>query len=80
MRQELNDNALEQVVGGTVRLNTSRMRIGFTVLGKAFNLKNCEDYEAMALVSEMYGKHKNDGDRAFEEATMAAFRNKGWID
>ena len=80
MRQELNSVDLEQVVGGTVRLNTTRMRIGFTVLNQAFNLKNCEDYQAMGLVAELYGKYKNEGDRAFEEATLAAFRAKGWID
>ncbi len=79
MRQELNENALEQVVGGTVRLNTTRMRIGFTVLNKSFNLKNCEDYEAMGLVSQLYGQYKNAGDKAFEEATMAAFQSRGWI-
>lgn len=35
MREQLSENAMEQVVGGTVILNTSRMRIGFTVLGQA---------------------------------------------
>ena len=79
MRVEINDNALDQVVGGTVRLNTTRMRLGFTVLGEAFDLKNCTDIQAMNLVTELYGQYRNAGDRAFEEATKAAFAAKGWI-
>ena len=80
MRQQLDDNAMEQVVGGTVRLNTTRMRIGFTVLHQSYDLKNCEDYEAMGLLSQVYGQYKTQGDLAFEEATIAALRAKGWID
>jgi len=79
MRVEINDNALDQVVGGTVRLNTTRMRLGFTVLGQAFNLQNCTDIQAMSLVTELYGQYKNAGDRAFEEATKAAFEQRGWL-
>ena len=79
MKQALNDTDLEQVVGGTVRLNTTRMRIGFTVLGQAYNVVNCTDIEAMTLVTQMYGKYKTAGDRALEEATLKAFRAKGWL-
>lgn len=79
MRRELTNNEMENVVGGTVRLNTSRMRIGFTVLNCAYDLHNCEDYEAMNLVTYMYSIHKNEGDLAYEQATLAAFQANGWI-
>ena len=79
MRHEMNEQDMEKVTGGPVRQNTTRMRIGFTEHGEAYDLKGCEDYEAMSLVTEMYAKHKNEGDWAYEEATLAAFRGRGWI-
>ena len=79
MRTELNDNEMENVVGGTVVLNTSRMRIGFTVLGKAFNVVNCSDDDARDLVNALYKQYKNSGDRKLEEETYAAFNARGWL-
>ena len=79
MREQLNDQDMEMVVGGTVRLNTTRMQISFTTIKKVFKLKNCEDTDAMALVSQLYGQYKNAGDKAYEEATLAAFQSRGWI-
>lgn len=79
MREQLSENAMEQVVGGTVILNTSRMRIGFTVLGQAYNVVNCSDDDARDLVNALYKQYKNSGDRALEEATLAAFQANGWI-
>ena len=80
MRQAIdNNNELEQVVGGTVILNTSRMRIGFTVLGEAYDVVNCSDDDARDLVNELYKQYKNSGDRALEEATREAFDSRGWL-
>ena len=79
MRNELSEKDVEQVIGGTVLLNTTRMRIGFTVLNQAYNVVNCSDIEAMNLVTEMYGQYRYAGDQALEEATLAAFQAKGWI-
>lgn len=79
MRQELNANDIEQVVGGTVILNTSRMRIGFTYLGEAYNVVNCSDDDARDLVNELYKQYKNQGDKALEEATREAFSSRGWL-
>lgn len=79
MRQELNEQEMDQVIGGTVILNTSRMRIGFTVLQKAFDVINCSDDDARDLVNLLYKQHKMEGDRALETATLEAFRQNGWI-
>ena len=79
MKQEINEQDLEQVVGGTVYVNGSKMTIKFTVLGAGYRLKNCEDYEVMGLVSQLYGQYKTQGDQAYETAVKNALRAKGWI-
>ena len=75
----INDIELETVVGGTVRLNTNKMGIWFSVLQEKYELQNCEDYEAMSLVTQMYGQYKNQGDVAYETAVRDAFAAKGWL-
>jgi len=80
MRTEINNEELEQVTGGSVRLNTTKMMIGFSVLQQKYKLKNCTDTQAMILVATLYEQYKTSGDRAYEEATLAAFRAKGWLE
>lgn len=80
MRTEINNEELEQVTGGSVRLNTTKMMIGFSVTQKKFKLKNCSDTQAMILVATLYEQYKTAGDRAYEEATYKAFHDKGWLD
>lgn len=79
MKQELNEQDLEQVVGGTVYVNTSKMKVSFTTLGSSCKLINCEDYEVMALVSQLYGQYKSQGNEAYETAVRDALRAKGWV-
>ena len=79
MRQEINDKELDQVVGGVVRINGNKMRVGFTYLREAYDLKNCEDYEAMMLATQLYAQYKHEGDLAYETAVKNAFIAKGWI-
>lgn len=40
---------------------------------------NCSDDDARDLVNALYKQYKNSGDRALEEATLAAFQANGWI-
>ena len=79
MKQELNEQDLQQVIGGTVLLNTSKMKIGFSVIGGGYRLKNCEDYQVMGLVSQLYGQYKTQGDQAYETAVKQALEERGWI-
>ena len=79
MKQEINEQDLEQVVGGTVYVNGTKMKISLTVLGKAYKLKNCEDYQVMGLVSQLYGQYKTKGDLAYETAVRDALSANGWI-
>ena len=40
---------------------------------------NCSDDDARDLVNALYKQYKYDGDKALEEATRAAFLERGWL-
>lgn len=79
MRKELKMEDLAPVSGGTVRLNTTYMKIGFSELKQIYDVVNCTDDQALELVVTMYAQHKYEGDIALETATLEAFRANGWI-
>ena len=79
MREQLNDNALDTVVGGVVRLSGERMRIAFTTRKEAFNLQNCTYTQALVTVSTLYEENKHIGDAAFDNLVYNTFRDNGWI-
>lgn len=80
MRQELNDNTVDQVVGGTVKISESRKQIKFTeITGKtAYNLK-CSFSEATILAAQLYAQYVGKSAAEYETACKAAFEDKGWI-
>ena len=49
MRQELNDQDMNEVVGGTVNLSEAANKIGFTTLHEGYTLK-CSFDEAKKLL------------------------------
>lgn len=79
MRSELTNEEMEQVSGGSVRLNTTKMMIGFSVLQQKYKVVNCTDEEASSLVLSLYFKYKTAGDLAYEQATLDAFNANGWL-
>ncbi len=79
MRSEINENALEQVVGGTVCISESRMLIMFTALGGERYPLNCSYNEANILALTMYEDYKNKSAVEYEEAVKATLQAKGWI-
>lgn len=80
MRQELNDQELDMVVGGTVYINGNKMRMKLSFLNEIYDLHNCEDYEAMMVATQLYAQNKTAGDRAYETAVKNAFIANGWIE
>ncbi len=80
MKQQINENELEQVVGGTVKISESRMQIKFTEISgsQAYNLK-CSFSEATVLVAQMYAQYAGKSAAEYENACKAAFQAKGWI-
>ena len=78
MRQELNDQDMNEVVGGTVNLSEAANKIGFTTLHEGYTLK-CIFDEAKKLVSKLYAE--NDlSESAFDKLVKQEFSDRHWID
>lgn len=77
MRQELNDNQMEQVNGGTVKFNGQKVQ--FTVHKETFDVKNCDTDAANLLIVQLYAQYKYNGNRVFEQKVKEAFEANGWI-
>jgi len=77
MRENLDFDALEQVVGGCVNLSKSKMKIGFTTLQEGYDLK-CTFEEARDLLYKLFAE--NDTTEAkFDQIVKDTFLAKGWI-
>ncbi len=77
MREQINENALEEVVGGTVNLSEAANKIGFTTLHEGYTLK-CSYKEAKKLVSQLFAA--NDlSEAAFDKLVKKEFQARGWI-
>lgn len=74
---ELNDEELDQVAGGVVRVNGNTNKVGFTTLQRVYDLKNCTYYEARNLCESLLGQYSNETEH--EAACEAALKAKGWI-
>lgn len=79
MREQINDEILDAVHGGTVILSRDNNTIGFTTLGQNFELKNCTYYEAFGLVDTLYVNNKELSDLEFDKLVRKAFKQNGWI-
>lgn len=77
MRQELNDNQMEQVVGGTVRFNGTKVQ--FTVLNETYTVQNCDSDQANLVIVTLYAQYKRQGNRVFETKVKEAFAANGWL-
>jgi len=80
MRNQINDQELETVVGGVVRVNGNRQRVGFTVIQKGFDY-SCSYSEAAALAATMYEQAVAAGKTQAEYETdcMQEMLKRGWI-
>lgn len=79
MKTQINENELEQVVGGTVCISESRMLIKFTALGAKTYPLNCTFNQANILALTMYEDYKDKSAQEYENAVKDAMADKGWI-
>ncbi|MBR4711036.1 MAG: hypothetical protein IKP10_03320 [Clostridia bacterium] len=77
MREEINEEMLESVNGGRYVINGNLHRVAFRDAKKVYQLKNCTDYEAMALMDSFVGKYATEEE--YDNACIAALRANGWI-
>ena len=78
MKQEINENEIDQVVGGAVCLSEKRKRISFSTLGEGYDLK-CSYRDANVYVATLFAQHPEMGEQEFDEFVKNAFMSKGWI-
>lgn len=79
MKEQIFDNDLEKVVGGTVIVSGDKMRVGFTTLGEKYNLQNCTFEDVMSVIYGMYGQYTDSTGVSFDTAVRDALSDRGWI-
>ena len=79
MRQQLNEQAMEQVVGGTVIISRDYMMVGFDTTQEKFNLKNCTYKQVRDYVDDLLDDNPNLGNAEFDQLVKKNLQAKGWI-
>ena len=78
MRQEINDNQLDEIVGGTTCLSESQNRISFTTLNTGYPLK-CDFKTARSFLVGLFAEYPDMTEEEFDRFARKEFRAKGYI-
>lgn len=78
MRQNINENELEKVNGGTVYISEDRNAVAFDTIGKAYRLK-CSFDDAKQYLAQLYCDNCHLSEKAFDELVRDKFKEKGYI-
>lgn len=79
MREELNEQALDQVVGGTVIISKDYMTVGFSTTREKFSLKNCTFKQVRNYIDDLLEENPNLSNAAFDKLAKDNLKAKGWI-
>lgn len=79
MKQEINDQELDLVTGGTVYISRDKMRVGFSSTGEKYDLKNCTFRQANDLAQDLWEANQTMGDSAFDALVKSEMKARGWI-
>ena len=79
MREQINDQEMENVVGGTVIISKDYNNIGFSTTREKFDLKNCTFKQARNYVDDLLEEHPEMSNAEFDNFVKNAFKAKGWI-
>ncbi len=79
MRQQLNEEVMEQVTGGTVVISKDKMKVGFTTLGEKYSLQNCQYRDAVSFIDELWESNRGLSDADFDQLAKKSLQAKGWI-
>lgn len=79
MREQINENILEDVVGGTVIISKDHMVVGFSTTQEKYNLKNCEYRQVRNLVEDLKDANPSMGNAEFDAFIKKTLQSKGWI-
>jgi hypothetical protein len=79
MREQLNEQEMENVVGGTVIISKDKMVVGFSTTKEKYNLKNCTYRQVRDLVDDLLEANPTLGNAAFDKLAKDTLSAKGWI-
>lgn len=79
MKMQINDNELENVVGGTVIVSRDYMNVGFSTLGEMYSLKNCTYKQARDYVDDLLADNPKLTNEEFDKLAKQKLQAKGWI-
>lgn len=79
MRENINEQSLENVAGGTVIISKDYMVVGFDTTQEKFNLKNCTYRDARNLIEDLKDANPTMSNAAFDQLAKQTLQSKGWI-
>lgn len=79
MKQEINDQDLENIVGGTVIISRDYMVISYTTIGKKKQLRNVDYRTARDFVDDLYEANPNLTGQEFDQLCYDRMHAKGWV-
>ncbi len=79
MKEQINEQDIEQVTGGTVVFNKRWGNVSFSTTGDKYTLKNCSVDDAWSLVERLRETHRNLSEEEFDNLIRTTFEGKGWI-
>ena len=78
MRQVIDDNNLDEIVGGTTCLSETANRISFTTLGCGYDLK-CDFATARTYLVTLFAQYPDMQEEEFDRFARKQFRAMGYI-
>lgn len=79
MKEQINDQELEQVIGGTVIISRDNMNIGFNTSRHKYALKNCTYREARNFVEDLKDQNPNMNNAEFDAYVEQQLSDLDWI-
>ena len=78
MSNQLSDQELENVVGGSVNLSEKKNKVGFDTIGEVYTLK-CTYTEARTRLVSLFASHQDLSEREFDILVRDDFKYNKWI-
>lgn len=78
MSNQLSDQDLEKVVGGSVNLSEKKNKIGFDTIGEVYTLK-CTYTQARTLVTKLFAENQDKTEQEFDILVRDAFKDLKYI-
>lgn len=79
VKQHLDEEEMEKVVGGTVYISRDKMKVGFSSTRRTYNIVNAEYKDVRNLADDLWEANTLLGDIAFDALVESELLARGWI-